>query len=128
MAFDRHRQGVQGRVRALPDTETVREAQHVRVVDRHQNPHHRTLDDLVLQSRDAQRAQPAAVLGDVRAQDRLGPVAALLDPFVQISEPVRQEHLVLRPAHTIDPRGRLVFQRAEALLQQLYGHVVEHAW
>jgi site-specific DNA recombinase len=63
-ALDPDREGVQRVVRAAPRPEAVREPEEVRLEDGVQHLDHRTLDDLVLQRRDAERALSAVRLGD----------------------------------------------------------------
>jgi hypothetical protein len=67
LALDPHRQGVQRIVLSPSGSKPVREAEEVRLVDGVQNLHHRALDDLVLQRRDAQRPLPAIGFRNVGA-------------------------------------------------------------
>src|SRR5207244_4005424 len=63
-----------------------------------------TLNDLVLQSRHAERALPAIGFRDVDTPNRLWPVTARVDAGAEIPEVGLQVLLVRRHRHPIDPR------------------------
>jgi hypothetical protein len=97
-------QSVQGRVRAPPRPEAVAEPEKVGLVDGVQHLGHRALDDLVLQCRNAERAETAVSFRDVGSAHRLGPVLSAMDPFVQTLEIGLQIPLVVLHRHPIDAR------------------------
>ena len=74
------RERIQRVMLAAPRPESVREAEEVRLVDRVQYLHHRPLDDLVLQRRDAQWPLPPIGFGDVLSPGRLRPVRTPVHP------------------------------------------------
>ena len=63
--LDARRERVQRIVLSPSRPEAIGEAEEVRLVDGIENLHHRTLDDLVLQRGDAERALPPVRLRDV---------------------------------------------------------------
>ena len=93
----------QGRVWAAPRPEAVTETHEVGLVDGVQYLGHRALDDLVLQSRDAERPATAIAFGDVGAAYRFGPVLPAMDPVVQAPKIALQLLLVLIHRHPIHP-------------------------
>ena len=98
---------VQRVVLATPGPEPVAEAEELRLVDRRQDGHHRGLDDLVLQRRDAERPSPAVRLRYVPSPGRQRPVGAAVEAVVEIGEPGLQVDRVLLPGQAIDPRRRV---------------------
>ena len=98
---------VQRVVLAAPGPEPVAEAEELRLVDRRQDGHHRGLDDLVLQRRDAERPSPAVRLRYVPSPGRQRPVGAAVEAVVEIGEPGLQVDRVLLPGQAIDSRRRV---------------------
>src|SRR5437764_15343773 len=73
----------------------------------------------------AQRSLPSVGLRDEAATRRLRPVGALVDPAMEIAEPIFEANVVLLPRHAVDPGCRFVLEREEAFLKSLDGHVVQ---
>ena len=110
---------------AAPGPESIGEAQEIDLVDLVEHPHHGLLDDLVLQGRDAQRSLSSVGLRDEDATRRLRPVGALMDPSMEIAEPIFEADVVLLPRDAVNSRGRFVLEREEAFPESLDGHVVQ---
>ena len=112
-----HRQGIQRIVLAAFGAEPIGEPDKVRLVDSVQDSHHRSLDNLVLQRGDPERAQAPIRFGDVLTPRRQCPVCAPLNPSVQVCQSIRQACLVLGPCHAIDAGGRGLLQLEEGPVQ-----------
>ena len=97
LPHESHPERVQRIVLAASGSESIGEAQEIDFVDLVEHPHHGLLDDLVLQSRDAQRPLPSVGLRDEAATRRLRPVGALVDPAMEIAEPIFEVGVVLLP-------------------------------
>src|SRR5207244_227315 len=110
---------------AAPRPEPVREPEEILLVDRVQHLDNRTLDDLVLQRRDAQRPLPSIRLWDVSAPRRQRPVAPPVDALVQVLELFLKPLPVLRPRHPVHSGGRLSLQPEVGLPQQIDIDMVE---
>src|SRR5262245_49456825 len=110
---------------ATPWPETIGESQEIDFVDLVEYPHHGLLDDLVLQGRDAQRSLSSVGLRDGDATRWLRPVGTLMDPAMEIAEPIFEVNVVLFPRDAVDSRGRFMLEREEAFLESLDGHVVQ---
>lgn len=108
------RQRVQRIVRSTPRTEPVRQAQEFFLPDRTQHGHHGLLDDLVLQSRNAQRSHPPVGLRDEDPPGRQRPISSRVDPPVQVREAFRKVGFVLLPRHPINAGSGSPFQGEEA--------------
>ena len=65
----------------------IREAPEVRLINSIEHSHHRLLNNLVLQRRDAQRTLSPVSLRDVHSARGLCPIRATMDAAVQIDEP-----------------------------------------
>src|SRR4051794_15583765 len=98
---------VQRVVLTTPGSEPVAEAEELRLGDRRQDGHHRGLDDLVFQRRDAERPSSAVRLRDVPPPWRQRPVGAAVETVVEIGEPGLQVDRVLLPGQAIDSRRRV---------------------
>src|SRR5437660_5039800 len=83
--------------------EAVGEAEEIELVDGAEKLGDRTLNDLVLQSRHAERALPAIGFWDVDTPNRLWPVTARVDARAEIPQVSLQVLLVRRHRHPIDP-------------------------
>src|SRR3954451_7136690 len=97
-------QGSQSRMRAALRPKAVAEPHEVGLVDGIQHLGHRTLDDLVLQSRNAKRAPAAICFRDVRAAHRFGPILSAVDAVVQAPEVGLQLPRIVIHRHPIHPR------------------------
>jgi hypothetical protein len=82
-------QGSQGRMRTAPRPEAVAEADKVGLVDGIQHFGYRTLDNLVLERRYAERPTAAVAFRDICAAYRLWPVLSTVDALVQALEVAR---------------------------------------
>ena len=108
------RQGVQRIMLAPSRTEPVGEALEVRLVDRVQHLADRTLDDLVLQRRDAERPQPPVRLRDVDAPRRHRPVLPRLHPRVQGQQVLLPVPVVSRQVTPSTPGAASFFKASNA--------------
>src|SRR5712671_1918379 len=117
---------------AAPRPEPVREPEEVFLVDRVQHLDHRSLDDLVLQRRDAQRPLPSIRFRNVpppqacpcegRGQCAVTPP---VDTPVQVPEFLLKPRPVLLPRRPIHSGGRLSLQPEVGLPQQIDVDMVE---
>ena len=98
---------VQCIMRTASGPEPVREPEEIFLVDRVQHLDHRTLDDLVLQRCDAERALPAVRLWYVMPARRLRPVGSSMKPSVKIGELALEILAVFLPCHAVDTRRRI---------------------
>jgi hypothetical protein len=99
---DPDRQRIQRIMRAAPRPEPVGETDKVLLVDGVEHLDHRSLDDLVLQGGDAERALPPVRLWYVHPTRRARPVGPTVDPAEQVFE-VRSEVLPVGvPRHLIN--------------------------
>ena len=119
------RQGVQRIMLAPSRTEPVGEALEVRLVNRVQHLADRTLDDLVLQRRDAERPQPPVRLRDVDAPRRHRPVLPRLHPRVQGQQVLLPVPVVLPPGHPVHAGRRVLLQGVERQRQPQAADVVQ---
>jgi site-specific DNA recombinase len=115
---------VQRIVLGTPRPEPIGEAEEVRLVDGVQHLHHRALDDLVLQRRDAERPLPAVGLRDVLPPRRLRPVCAAHHAAMQVVDVAIERHRILLPLHPIDTGCSLRLELMEGPGQQGRRHVV----
>jgi hypothetical protein len=92
---------VQCIMRTASGPEPVREPEEICLVDRVQHLDYRTLDDLVLQRRDAERALPAVRLWYVVPARRLRPVGSSMNAVVKIGELALEILAVLLPCHPV---------------------------
>ena len=86
---------------AATGPEPIGEAQEIDFVDLVENPHHGVLDDLVLQGRDAQQSLSSVGFRDEDATRRLCPVGTLMDPVMEIAEPIFETDLVLLSRYAV---------------------------
>jgi hypothetical protein len=94
-------QGVQRFVLAASWPEPVREAEEVGFVDGVEHLHRRSLDELVLKRRDAERSLPPVRLGDVHPTHRLGPVRSALQSMGEALEIILKCLAVVPPRFTV---------------------------
>ena len=99
---DPDRERIQRIVRATPRPEPIRETEEVLLVYGVQHLHHRTLEDLVLQGGDTERALPPVRLRYVHPSRRARPVGAAVDTAEQVFEVLSQILPVSVPRHLID--------------------------
>jgi hypothetical protein len=103
----------------------VREPEEILLVDCVQNFDQRPLDNLVLQSGNAQRPLAAVGFCDVVAPRRLCPVGSAVDAPVQIGQSGFQPFAVFRPGHAIHPHRRIPFELVISPAQQFDVEVVQ---
>jgi hypothetical protein len=108
---DPDRERIQRIVRATPGPEPVGETAEVLLVHGVQHLHHRTLEDLVLQGGDAERALPPVRLRYVHPARRARPVGTAVDTAEQVFEVPSQVLPVSAPRHLVDTRGCLRVDR-----------------
>ena len=104
LAHQRRMQRRKSHMRVPSWPEAVGEAEEIDLVDGAEKLGDCTLNDLVLQSRHAERALPAIGFRDVDTPNRLWPVTARVDAGAEIPEVGLQVLLVRRHRHPIDPR------------------------
>ena len=102
-------------MRAAPWSEPIRDAEEVFLVNRIQQRDHRSLDDLVLQRGDRERASSTVRLGYVYAPARQCPICSPMDPTMQVLEPTPEICLVVLPRHTIYARRGISFTQESVI-------------
>jgi hypothetical protein len=110
---DTDRERVQRIMRAAPGSKPVREAEEVRLEDNVEHLDDGTLDDLVLQSRNAQWPLASVRLRNVHPPRRSWSVCSLVHPRVQRSEVVLELLAVVLPCHTVDAGSGMPLQCEE---------------
>ena len=125
LAHDRRVQRRESLVRVPPRPEAVGEPEEVDFVDGAQRLGDRTLDDLVLQGRHAERTPPAIGFRDLDTPDRLGRVAPSVDPRAEILEVAHQVLLVVRHRHPINSRTGLPLLTSERSFERRDVDVVQ---
>ena len=123
--MDPHTERVQRIVRAASRPEPIRDSEKVFLVDRVQQRDHRSLDNLVLQGGDRERALPAIRLGDVHPPRWQCPIPSPLDPMMQVLDIAFEVGLIVLPRQPIHPRGGILLQFEERRCEQLDTDVVE---
>jgi hypothetical protein len=93
-------------VRAPPGPGPIGKTEEVFLVDGVQHLGHSSLEDLVLQGGDAERALAPVGFGDVRPAGRLRPVRPGVHPAVQVLEVGLQVLAVGSPRQPVHSRGR----------------------
>jgi hypothetical protein len=111
-------------VLTAPGPKTVRETEEVFLVDRTEHRDHRTMDDLVFQGGDSQRALLARLRYEPSPHGQR-PVRAALDPAVQFLKVALQVRLVVLPPHAIHPRCGTALERQERIPQSIDRDVVQ---
>src|ERR1700709_2964453 len=96
-----------------PGPKPVRETKKFFLVYRVQHFHHRTLDDLVFQRGNPQRALFAVRLWYVLSPNRQCPIRSALYLREQVLEILLQSCLVVPPRQAIHSRSRIAFERKE---------------
>jgi hypothetical protein len=99
-------QGIERIVLTAPWPESVREPEEVFLVDRTEHHDHRALDDFVFQGSDPQRAQSTVLLQDEPSPDGQRPVAAAMNPCMQVLKVVLQPYLVVLPRQLLHRASR----------------------
>ena len=99
-----HIQRIQRLMRVTPWAEPVRKAPEVHLVDLVEDGHHGLLNNLVLQTRDAQRALLPVGLRYIDSPRGLCPVRSPVNTAVQIGQPVFQSVPILLPPHAVHSR------------------------
>ena len=122
---DSIRQCVQRIVLSAPGSEPIAEAQELRLVDRRQDRHHRSLDDLVFQSRDAERPLPAVRLGNVLSARGQRAVRSPMDAGMEVCEIDLQVLRIVGPCHAVDAGCGGLLQAEEPRPQHVNADVVQ---
>src|SRR5512134_1689293 len=112
-------------MRATPRPEPIREPEEVFLVDRVQHCDHGPLDDLVLQSRNRQRALPAVGLRDVDPPRRQCPIRSPMDSCMQVPELALEVRLVVLPCQPVHTRGGDLLQVEERFFEQFDADMVQ---
>ena len=123
--IDANRKRIERMVLTAPWPEPIREPEEILLVDRVENSDHGTLEDFILQSGYTQRSLSAIRLRYEPPPNRLRPVAAAMDPAMQILKIGLQVCLVVLPCQTIHPGRSLTLKRLECLPQQIDGDMVQ---
>jgi hypothetical protein len=105
--------------------EPIRESEEVFLVDRIEHRDDRTLDDLVLQRRDSQRALPAVRLRYEPAPNGQCPVRAAMDSFIQRLKLCLQIRLVVLPCHAVHPGSGMTLERQKRIPERIDSHMVQ---
>ena len=100
-------------------SEPVAEAQELRLIDRRQNGHHRSLDDLVLYGGDAERPLSAIRLRYILPARRQRSIRPCVDPSMQVPEVRLQVLCIFGPRHLVDARRCGLLQTEEARSQNV---------
>jgi len=123
-AADAGHQGVQRIMLATLGPETIREPEEILLVDRVQHGDCCPLDDLVLKSRDRERALPPIRLRYVPPPGRQCPVRSPMDPSMQVLNPAIEVCFVVLPCQPIDARGGLSPESEEGCPQGFRAEMV----
>ena len=124
-AADPDYQCIQRIVLAASRSEPIREPEEVFLVDHAQHCGHGSLDDLVFECGDRERAFAAVFLRNVAPAGRLRPVRSCLDPCVQVLDTMIEALFVGLPRHAVDAGSRVTLQRVERCSQHLGIDVVQ---
>src|SRR5262252_9344142 len=106
-------------------SETVAEAQELRLIDRRQNCHHRSLDNLVLYGSDAERPLSAIRLRYVLPARRQRSIRSCMDASMQAQEVCLKVFRVFGPRPLIDTRRCSLLQFEEACPQDINVDVMQ---
>jgi len=112
-------------MRAASRSESVREPEEVFLVDRVQHRNHRSLNDLVFESGDRERALSAIRLRYVHSPTWQRPVRSPMKSRVQILEVTLEVCIVLLPCQTIDASSRVLLKFIKRVLKQVDRQMVE---
>jgi site-specific DNA recombinase len=124
---DAHPDRIQRFVLVTTRPKAVAEALEVLLVNLVQDPHHRLLDNLVLQAGDAQRPLTAVGFGYPTSLRGLGTIPAALDAIMQVRQPGLQVLSIRGPRHAVQPRHGVTLQRVVRLPQQVDRDVVQQS-
>src|SRR4029077_4800995 len=116
---DPERERIQRLMLAALRSETVAEAQELRLIDRRQSCHHRSLDNLVLYGRDAEGPLSAVSLRYVLPARRQRSIRSCVDASMQVQEICLKVLCVFGPRHLIDARRCGLLQTEEARSQNV---------
>src|SRR3984893_1387255 len=105
-------ESVQRIVLAAPRSVSIRKAKKIFLVDGLQNVHDCLLDDLVLQTQNAEWPLGAVRLRDVCPSGRARPIAAPMHSLVQVFQFLFERFSIGLPCHAIDS-GRSVTRERE---------------
>ena len=111
---DSERECIQRLMLAALRSETVAEAQELRLIDRRQDCHHRSLDDFVLHGGDAKRPLSAICLRNVLPERRQRSIRPCVDASMQVQEVCLKVFCVFDPRHLVDTRRCRLLQSEEA--------------
>ena len=125
LAGDPNRERVERVMRAASGPESVREPEEVFLVDRIQHCRRRSLDDLVFESGDRERALSPVRLRYVCPPVWQRPVRSSVESRVQVLEVAPEGCLVLRPCQPIHAGGGVLFEFVEGVLKPVDGEMVE---
>jgi hypothetical protein len=92
----------------------------VLLVNRFESPRHRSVDNLVLERRVANRAVPPIVLLDPDALHGRCLIASTAQPFVQVPQVLIEVRGLLRGRSPIDPRGTRLARAAVCFPQTIF--------
>ncbi len=90
LPLDSHIQRIQRLMRAATGPEPIRKSFEVHLINLIEDGHHRLLNNLVLQRRDAQRTLPPVGLRYIDSPRGLCPIRSPVHPAVQIGDPILQ--------------------------------------
>jgi site-specific DNA recombinase len=116
---DPERERIQRLMLVALRSETVAEAQELRLIDRRQNCHHRRLDNLVLHGRDAKRTLSAICLWNILPERWQRSIRPCVDARMQVPEVCLKVLCVFDPRHLVDTRRCSPLQAEEARPQDV---------
>ena len=122
---DPERERIQRLMLVALRSETVAEAQERRLIDRRQDCHHRSLDDLVLYGRDAERPLSAIRLRYILPARRQRSIRSCVDASMQVQEVCLKVLCVFAPRHLIDTWRCGLLQSEEACPQDINVDVMQ---
>ena len=116
---DPERECIQRLVLTALRSEPVAEPQELRLIDRRQDCHHRRLDDLILQSSNAERPLSTIRLRNVSSTRWQRSIRSCLDASVEVREVLLEAFRVFDPRHLVDTRRSGLVQFEEARTQNI---------
>ena len=116
---DPERERIQRLMLVALRSETVAEAQELRLIDRRQDCHHRSLDDFVLHGGDAKRPLSAIRLWNILPERRQRSIRPCVDASMQVQEVRLQAVCIFDPRHLVDARRCGLLQTGEARSQNV---------
>src|SRR5208282_2997843 len=99
-------------------SEAIREPEEIFLVDRAQHRRRRSLDDLVFERGDRERASAAVLLRNIRPTRRRRPIRSSFDPRVQVLDPAIEVPFVGLPCHAVHAGRSVTLDRVKRRSQR----------